>query len=119
MYGVLGAPITLFSGWVSSTVVNARSRRTCWPPPPPRSLVAAPLGADSPTVSAAAAPVTAATARTLARLVRKTMLTSSFSGPGQPSHPPFLLFCAGLSQDRGTEWIKFVTGEPASCGEAA
>ena len=75
MYGVLGSPITLFAEWFSSTMMNTRSSRTWSPPRPWLAVGVAPLGADSPTVSAAATPATDATARTFARLVLKTMLT--------------------------------------------
>src|SRR6476646_1315248 len=112
MYGAFGSPITPLAEWFSSTMMNTRSSRTWSPPDPWLATGVAPLGADSPTVSAAATPATDATARTFARLVLKTMLTlpASAGGPGQSGHPPFLLFCAGSSQDDGTEWIKFVTG---------
>ena len=75
MNGAFGSPITPFAEWFSSTMMNARSSRTWLPPTPWLATGVAPLGADSPTVSAAATPATAPTARTFARLVLKTMLT--------------------------------------------
>src|SRR6185437_2334254 len=97
MYGVLGSPITLFAEWFSSTMMNTRSSRTWLPPDPWLATGAAPLGADSPTVSAAATPATAPTARTFARFVRrvtphlpsKRRALTLFRRPG---NSPFLLF---------------------------
>src|SRR5256886_15164241 len=75
MNGAFGSPITPFAEWFSSTMMNTRSSRTWSPPDLWLAAGVAPLGADSPTVSAAATPATAPTARTFARLVLKTMLT--------------------------------------------
>ena len=84
MYGVLGSPITLFAEWFSSTMMNTRSSRTWLPPDPWLAAGVAPLGADSPTVSAAATPATAPTARTFARLVPDIAALQARAGPGEP-----------------------------------
>src|SRR6266545_2649860 len=59
MNGAFGSPITPFAEWFSSTMMNARSSLTWLPPDPWLATGAAPLDADSPTVSAAATPATA------------------------------------------------------------
>src|SRR5690242_19138266 len=114
MYGVLGSPITLFAEWFSSTMMNTRSSRTWSPPRPPLAVGVAPLGADSPTVSAAATPATAPTARTFARLVLKTMLTlpASADGLGQPGHPPFLLFAEVRHKMTELNGLSSLPGDP-------
>ena len=102
MYGVLGSPITLFAEWFSSTMMNTRSSRTWSPPRPWLAVGVAPLGADSPTVSAAATPATAPTARTFARFVLQAMLHPPANSRADSASPATHLsyVFAQIAQDR-------------------
>src|SRR6476620_2368208 len=120
MYGVLGSPITLFAEWFSSTMMNTRSSRTWLPPDPWLAAGVAPLGADSPTVSAAATPATAPTARTFARLVLKTMLTLQLQQADSASPAIHLSYSFAQVRRKMTE-LNGLSSLPGDriCGETA
>src|SRR6185437_14874250 len=119
MYGAFGSPITPLAEWFSSTMMNARSSRTWSPPDPWLATGVAPLGSDSPTVSAAATPATAPTARIFARLVLKTMLTLQLQRADSASPAIHLSYSFAQVRRKMTELngLSSLPGKPAPCGE--